>query len=245
MKKQTYLRLPLVFTTMVVVVIAFNFGYDPGLGWFSYAQEIDQVKEQIFKEAKEALQRARDEGVPLLSPNNFAKANEFYQKALEDYERGERLEKIRENLEQAMEHIDNAFEAAKLSRIGLENLINMREEIRDLGISKYAPGVFSQAEQKFREAAIKVEDGDVNGARSIARDTEKEYRRAAIEALQKGVLTDTREKLKDVKDTIPKESFRRAKTELDETKRFIEAQKSAEFMIGELSNFSRYCGGSR
>ncbi|MFX0203240.1 MAG: CARDB domain-containing protein, partial [Candidatus Hodarchaeota archaeon] len=94
--------------------------------------------------------------------------------------------------------------------------------------------VFSQAEHKFREAAIKVEDGDVNGARSIARDVEKEYRRSAIEVLKKVVLADAVKELKDAEDTIPKESFRGAKAELDEVEDFIKNQTKAEFAVKEL-----------
>lgn len=257
MRKQTYSRLPLLFTAIVVIVMAFNFGHDLRLGSFSYAQEPNQVKKQIFKEVKEALQRAQEEGVPLLSPNNFAKANEFYQKALEDYDKGERLEKIRENQGHAMEHIDRAFETAKLSRVVLERMLRLREETLNLEFLKYRAGItrphyfkgqlltekdfldkqsyhIPEAEQKFRDAAMKIEDGDVKSAKSIARDAEKEYRRTVIEALKKDVLADATKKLEDTKDTIPKETFRKAKAELDEMTNFIEAQKSAEFAIGEL-----------
>jgi hypothetical protein len=220
-------------------------------------QEPDQVKEQIFREAKEALQKARDEGVPLLAPKNFAKVNEFYQKALEDYEKGEGLKKIRENLKRAMEHIDAAFESAKLSRIVLKRMLRLREETLNLEFLNYhsgvtPPGYFKdkfltekdfldeqsyhipKAEQKFREAAMKIEDGDVKSAKSIAREAEEEYRWSVIEALRRIVLADARKKLKDTEDTIPKESFRRAKAELDEMEDFIKAQKDAEFAIGEL-----------
>lgn len=197
-------------------------------------QQTDQVKEQIFKEAKEALQRAKEEGVPLLSPNNFAKAEEFYQKALEDYEQGESLKRIRENIERAMEHMGAAFESAKLSRVALEYLIQMRDETIALEVSKYAADEFTEAERKFRQAAMKVEDGDVKSARSIARDAEKKYRRAMIEGLKKGVLAEASDKLKEVKNSIPKETFRKAKAELDELEDSIEAQKREEFAIGEL-----------
>jgi hypothetical protein len=236
MKKQTYIRLPLVFTTMVIVVMAFNFGCGPGPGRVSPKQETDQVKEQIFKEAKEALQKAQAEDVALLSPKNFTRANQFYQKALEDYEKRGSLKKIRENLKRTMDHIGAAFEASKISRIVLEDLIQMRGETIALEIPKYAADAFSKAEQKFREVAIKIEDGDVKSAKSIARDAEKEYRRTVIEVLKKVVLADARKRFKENKDTIPKESFRKAKAELYETEDFIKGQKGTEFAIGELFN---------
>jgi hypothetical protein len=235
MKKQIYLWLPLVFTTMVVVVMAFNFGYDPVLGWFSYAQEIDQVKEQIFKEAKDALQRARDEGVPLLSPNNFAKAKEFYQKALEDYEKGESLKRIRENLGQAMQMLSAGFETAKLARVALEELIRIREDVATMEVHKYALKDHAKAEKKFEEAILKVEEGNLKEAKSIAKVAEKNYRKAVVLSLEKGPLAEVIDQIKRQQEAISEDDYRKAMSELTGMKEFLKEQQKSEFDVLELS----------
>ena len=249
MKKQTPLLLLLVFTTMVIV--AFNFGLNPILGWFSHGQEIDQIKEQTFREASEALQRARDEGVPLFSPNNFAKAEEFHQKALEDYEKGTKLKKIRKNLDLSLKYIEAAFKAAKLSRKTLGHLIKMSEEEKEIGAfarNRYFKGKLLRASdfeeeqsyfrskvgRMFRDAAMKIEDGNMRSARSIAKDVEEEYQKWVIKVLEKVVLTDARKELKDIEGTLPKESFRTAKYRLDFIENYIESLKRKEFAIKEF-----------
>ena len=88
MKEQIPKWSTFVLTTMIFTLIAFNFCLYPILGCSCYGQERDQVKEQIFKEVRENLEKARAENLALLSPNNFARANEFNQKALADYEKG-------------------------------------------------------------------------------------------------------------------------------------------------------------
>ncbi|UCE07095.1 MAG: hypothetical protein JSW07_03400, partial [bacterium] len=74
----------------------------------------------------------------------------------------------------------------------------------------------------------------VRSAKSIARKAEEEYRRSVIKVLKASVLEDAKKNLQDIKNSIPKDSFRRAKDELDETKKFIDAQKDVEFVIGDL-----------
>jgi hypothetical protein len=227
------------------------------------AQEPDRVKEQIFQEVEKAFQMARYEGVPLLAPKNLAKAREYYHKAISDYDRGERLRKIQENLKRAKAHLDAAFEATRLSRSVLEPLIQIREQTlsiivrecrEDESRSRYFKGRLltdddfrekqsyhiPKAEQKFRKVVMKIEDGDETGAISIAGAAEKQYRKSAIEALEKGLLADAKKRLKDVETAVPRESLRRAKTELEETESVINSQKGAEFAVGELVDEVRF-----
>jgi len=234
MKKHIHLWLALIFISILIIHLSFNFDYDPVFGEFCYAQEGDQTKERIFKEAKETLQRAEAEDVILLSPGNYLKAVESYQKALNAYEAGESSEKIREHLERTIEYIDAGYEKAKDARAVLESLIQTRKEARALEIPERAAYIFSEAESRFSEAAMKVEDGDLQGARSIAKDAEGKYRTAVVEALEKFVLANARERLKNVEGTISKESYRKADAELDSIRRFIQTQGATDFVIGEL-----------
>jgi hypothetical protein len=234
MKKQIHLWLSYICTMITIITMAFHFSCGSRTNLINSKKEIDHVKHQIFKETSEALEKAKAENVPLLSPNNFTKANKFYKNALKKYNKGNSLQTIKEDLKHSMDHINAAFEATKLSRVVLEKLLKMREEIITLNVKKNDTDLFLKAEKKFKDAAMKIEDGDVKSAKSIAKDAEKKYRELTIEVLKKDVLADARKRFKEAKDTIPKESSRRANAELDKTEDFIKDQKGTEFAIGEL-----------
>lgn len=239
--------LKLMYVLLAILVLSFGSLFAVP----SISQQTDQVKEVIFKEAMEALKKAKAEDVSILSPNNFTKANEFYQKALEYYEKGDRLDKIRKNLKLTLEHIETAFKVAKLSRKVLESLIKMKEEAKELeGFvrNNYFSGKLmaekdfkeeqsyfnSKMRGMFKEATIKIEDSNMKSARSIATKAEKKYRRWVIDVLKKVVLADARKKLKNVEGTIPNESFRKAEDKLDVIENSIKSQKKKDFALGEM-----------
>jgi len=234
MKKQDYIFLALVFTTTLFFHPILNTNPDRVFGSICYAQETHPAKEQIFKEADEALQRAEAENIMLFAPSNFTKANEFYNKALRDYEAGKSPEEVRESLRSTVEYIEVAFEKAKLSKSVLAALIQTREEAKALEIPARAGYIFSKADSMFGEAAMEVESGDLASARSIAENAESEYRAAVIEALTKFVLVDAKEKVKDTEATIPEESSRKAIAELDETESRITAQEARGLALAEI-----------
>ncbi|UCE06314.1 MAG: hypothetical protein JSW07_22515 [bacterium] len=234
MRKPTFFKSSLILITMLVMVMIINLGFSLIFIGFSYAQEIDPVKEEMFKQAREALDRARESDVPLFSPNNFNKANEFYRTALEDYEKGEKLSQIRESLNRSLEHIEAAFETSRLSRVILEKVTITRQEAKDVEVHQYAPDLFSRADSKFFEAAARIEEGDLKNAKSLIKEAEIEFRKAAIEAINRVVMNEGNEKLQALKNTIPPESYQASSAKLMEIEKFIETQVESEFAIGEL-----------
>ena len=199
-------------------------------GGLCYAQESDQPRKLTLEEVEEALQKAEDEDIILLSPDNFAEANKSYYKAFVDSGAGQSPEKVQENLQRTMDYLNAAYEKARLSRSVLKDLIQTRKEAKALEIPERAAYIYSKADSIFGEAAGKVESGDSASARSIARDAEREYRAAIIEALIKFTLAGARQKLA----TMSEESARKAKAELDRIEEFIQAQGATDFAIGKL-----------
>ena len=217
------------------------------------SQETDPVKELIFKKVQQSLQKARDGNMQLLSPNNFAKADQYYQKALKDYENEKNLKIIKENLYQVVKYINSAYETSKISRIVLESAIQMREELK--GLDNYAESNFFKdkpqqkrnfqkefthnslkADRKFSEAARKIEDGNLKSARFMAKDAEKHYRKTAIEVLKKGVFSEAKKKLKDLKKSMLNDTYRKAEAELEKMENFLDKQKKFDFIIKDLLN---------
>ncbi|UCE06315.1 MAG: hypothetical protein JSW07_22520, partial [bacterium] len=254
MKYRTCFRL---FQVLSIVIIVFGINLNLLDQKLCFAQESDQVKHEIFKEAITALQNARAENVPLLSPTYFAKANEFYQKALADYEKGEKLKDIRKSISNCFEHLEAALETAKISRIVFERLFIIRDETLDLAFFKLGTDItrphyfkeqflteedfreeqsynLPEAENSFKQAAIRIESDDLRGAESIALEAEQQYRKAALDAIKHRVIIATNNKLQQASQTISPEVLQRAEAEFEEIMAFVAAHEGREFVIGEL-----------
>jgi len=175
MKNQAYFWSILILKIMIIAVMIFNFGCGAGPGQFSSKQEIDRVKEQIFKDLRESVELAEAKNMVVLSPNNYKRANECYQKALIEYEKGERLSKIQEQVDQAMTYLDAGFELIRLSNVVLADIIDLRKQIVIREIPQSLQKDFRKAEEKFIEAVVKVEEGDIKKAKSIAIKAERKY----------------------------------------------------------------------
>lgn len=222
--------------TIVVVVIVLNFNFIPGNGWISDLHADDQIKQQIFNETTEALQRAKAENVSLLSPNNFANANKYYQLALEDYEKGETLKKIHENLNHSMRFLDAAFEATELSKIILAPLINMREQVLNMNVQEFVFNELSDAEQTFRQAANKIEEGNINAAKSMVKKGEEKYRKVVLNAVERMVLAPERKRIKKDKSVLSKEDYALAMSKVIQLEKLIEVHRKNPFEVNEFLN---------
>jgi len=199
-----------------------------------YAQEIDQVKDHLFKEAREAMERAEAEGIHFLSPQHFSEASRLFQVAQEDYEAGGRLESIRESLRKVMEHLDAAFETQSIARILMDDLIQMREEITALGFSDHAPRQFNMADSKFKAAIRAIEDGNVRVAKGLIQQSEREFRNMTIDVLQQVVLMDARQELDRAGDRIAPVARETAMREMDELTGYLDTQRDETFVVGSL-----------
>jgi hypothetical protein len=223
---------PLIKSMIVISVFIVGLIFLQSAG-FLPAQEQDRIKEELFQEAREALSRAEKEDIKLFSPENFYKAFEFYNKALSEYEKGERLERIRENIRQSVKYFNEAFEVTKLSRIVLEQLIQIRDNAVESKIHITAKERFDRADNRFKEASEKIEKGDVKSAQQIAGRVEKEYRDAAVEAM-KTELVNFENKLDRIKKEIARELLQSAEIELDAIEEFLKSQSDIDFKIGQL-----------
>jgi tetratricopeptide (TPR) repeat protein len=202
---------------------------------FLFAQETDRVKQELFQPIESALQQARNEEVPTFAPTLFAKANQYCRQAELDYRKGERLNEIRERLGQAMESLNKAVEVANVSKAALAKIHETRMQVAEFEfIRNLAPKKFAQAERDFREAILKAEKGDINGARKKAESAQTSYREATVEALQKSPIKQAEAQLKQAKKTLSREVYNKAQQELTTLKNTLRKAKKQEFEISAL-----------
>lgn len=187
------------------------------------------VESNLFKEAIEVLEAAKRAGADILSPTNFNEAMKYYSLAEDQYQKGKKLEDIRRNLKASMVYFSQALEASKLAEVTFTSVIKVRADAMDAQASKYAPREWANAENKFKEAAKELEDGDVNAARKKGAEATTLYRNAELAAIKANYLNETWDLLKqaermDVKDHAPKtlqkaqELARQAEKELNENR---------------------------
>lgn len=187
------------------------------------------VEASLFKEAIEVLEAAKRASADILSPTNFDEAMRYYNMAEEQYQKGKKLEDIRRNLKASLVYFNQALEASKLAEVTFTPVIKVRADALDAEAFKYAVQEFQKAEDKFREAAKRLEDGDVNDAKKKGAEATTLYRQAELVAIKANYLSETWNLLKQaekqgVEDLAPKtlqkarELSRQAEKELNENR---------------------------
>jgi outer membrane protein OmpA-like peptidoglycan-associated protein len=169
----------------------------------------DNVKTVLFRDANTAMKTAEDANADILAPKNFGEAMQKYKEAENELQNGNDLDDIRQNLREACNFFKKATDATRLAAVTFPNLMKARTDARNTGARKFSSNLWTEAEKKFNDAAVELEDGDVNDAREEAAEAEKLYRQAELDAIKANYLDETRELLKqadekDVEDYAPK-----------------------------------------
>ncbi|MFQ5823937.1 MAG: CARDB domain-containing protein [bacterium] len=224
MRKHIHIFNILVYATMVGLFTAFHAGYDSRFGKLCYAQEPDQVKQELFLEIQELFDQAKAEEIPIFSPTNFVKAQEIYQDAHAQYERGGNLEYIKMQLYQAKTHLGMAFESARMVKTALEDLIRLREQAQGF---EQEPNViankeaFQKAEDAFHRAVLQAEKGNIGSAKSIGEEAKAGYQEAS-RFFQEKFFREARMKLEETRDLVSPEEYEKLVQRLEKAESFFE-----------------------
>jgi outer membrane protein OmpA-like peptidoglycan-associated protein len=167
------------------------------------------VKTLLFKDANTAMKAAKNVQADVLAPKNFGEAMKCYKEAEVDLKEGDNLDDIRKNLLESVVYFQKATDATKLAEVTFPNTMKARRDAQFTESAGFSPDLWTEAEKKFNDAAVTLEEGDVNDAREVAGEAEKLYRQAELAAIKTNYLQETRELLKkaeqtDVEDHAPK-----------------------------------------
>jgi len=155
----------------------------------SYAQT---GKQSIFADVKSQLDEARSAHANILSPEFFEQALENYRIAEEYYTDNKSTRDIREKLTQASTFCNRALDVVKVAKLTLKDVIRARYDALKVEADNYAPVLFKEAANLFREAAIEIESGDLEDARDVGSESEQFYRKAELKAIKDKILNDAR-----------------------------------------------------
>jgi OOP family OmpA-OmpF porin len=165
----------------------------------SFAQQAE-VRQELFGAADRAMQEANEAGANVLAPDSYQDASDRYRRAEQNLSRGRSLQDIRTDLAEAVRLFQQAIDRAQIARVSITAAVQAREDAVSAEAQKYSPQLWSDAEETFRDAASRLESGNLNRARNAADDAEREYRAAELDAIETNYLAAARKLIEDAKD---------------------------------------------
>jgi outer membrane protein OmpA-like peptidoglycan-associated protein len=139
-----------------------------------------------------AIEKARQEQVDALAPNNFAAAAEALGAAARDAEKGRNPDKVRAQLNAGAAALQRANTAAAAARETLQSLVATRTDALSANAPKFAPESWQKADQRFREATSALERNDTRDAQKRSAEANVLLREVEMTAIRNGVLNEAR-----------------------------------------------------
>jgi outer membrane protein OmpA-like peptidoglycan-associated protein len=196
---------------------------------FSAGIFAQQTKTAVFNQANNAWKNAKVMQADILSPLEFEKALDIYQKAEDRFEKQRGIEKIEELLTESVNYFNRSVDFSISAKIVFSNSLNAREDALSAGANLYAKEMWLEAEKQFREAAEQLEKGDRDDSYKESVKAIAIYRKAELSAIKTDLLDETRDILvkadeMHVADKAPK-TLKQAKSLLAETEKQLETNR--------------------
>jgi OOP family OmpA-OmpF porin len=160
------------------------------IGIPAYAQDADLSA--ALTSQRSALDAARKEQVDVLSPKNFAAAVATLSEAQTALEKNRKPEKIREVLTESERALAQARTAAGTARTALATALKTRDDAVAAQAPEHAGEVWTKAAERFADAAMKVERGDVSGGQRRAAEADVLLRDAELAGIKGVILGEAR-----------------------------------------------------
>lgn len=139
-----------------------------------------------------ALEARRAEQVHVLAPRNFESAVKDYEAARKDLERGRSAERVTAKVAQARASLERAVKAAAAARDLLAMTIKAREDALLAKAPEFAAEIWERADERFRDAMVENETGDLKNAQRRAAEAQVLLRQAELAAVKGQVLGEAR-----------------------------------------------------
>jgi len=159
-------------------------------------------KDKFFADYAELLDEVRSQNGEFLSPGFFKKAIDEFESASEDYDKKKSIKRVREKLEKSANYARRSLEIIKLAEITLKQAIELRDAALSANAPLYAPETWEKAENEMYKAAVNLEDGDVDDARSIGIKSTAYFRDAELLSIKNSILNDAREQVALAKEAM-------------------------------------------
>jgi outer membrane protein OmpA-like peptidoglycan-associated protein len=160
----------------------------------------ENLRATLFADTEDALKGANEARASVLAPKSYEEGVKYYRSAEDKLSRGRSIDSIKKDLVQASAALRLAAKSTELAGITLTSAIQAQNDAETANAEQFAPEYWRDAEVKFAGAARRLEDGNINAARSRASDAEQIYRSAELAAIKANYLDETRRLLVQAKD---------------------------------------------
>jgi OOP family OmpA-OmpF porin len=150
------------------------------------------IRTTLFKNTDALVQQAKSARAELLSPKNFAAAQDAYKEAEKHVAAG-RADRAEKSLAVADQNLRDALEASKLAEVTFERTLKARAATEVANAAKYEPELWSKAEDQFNDAARRLEGGNVDKAQASAKKASGYYDEAELAAIKTAVVGPARQ----------------------------------------------------
>lgn len=150
------------------------------------------IRQQLFSRVDASFAAARDAKADVLAPANYDKAMKYYRSAEKRFSQNRGLDDIKEHIVQSESYLRKAMDASRIAAVTFNSIAQARSNAESANAAKYAPEVWSKAESGFRDAALRLEGGNVKSAQKVAGRTEPLYREAELVAVKENYLSGAR-----------------------------------------------------
>lgn len=160
----------------------------------------EALKEQVFAEAGDALQRANQASAALLTPETYRKAGELFKRATESFDRGADVDRVRRTLNDATGLFNDAATLAPTVEQFVAAAYQARQDALEADAKTRTPDLWRDAEVQFYEATSRAEKGRESRVAKYADKAESLYRDAELAAIEQVLFTQIEQQIAKAKD---------------------------------------------
>ncbi|MGH0034667.1 MAG: OmpA family protein [Myxococcota bacterium] len=191
----------------------------------------DQVLEEmdVVGELDSRLDRANQDGLELLAPQGVASARQLLEESIAAAQADDTDEAVQRATE-GIERLDQAAADSRQTSEALREVLESRERAVAADAPTLLPDRFASLEARLRDAALKAESGDLEGAKAARPRLMDGYSALELEALKTDATELARMAIATAREAeadrhAPK-TFERARKELDIATGILETDRS-------------------
>ncbi len=181
-------------TILILIILSLNFSLIS-----AFAQ--NPTRSSIFDRYDRMLETLQKKNAAILSPQNYARALEYYKKASKDFDKDNPdIPKIRRRLKQCELSALKALKNIEHAQDTLGYVLRLRNKALDAGAPQFAAKLWQKGEEKLKDAAEELEDDDLNDARDKGKEAAGYYQQARTVAMKNSLLSEARKSLQAAKE---------------------------------------------
>jgi len=150
------------------------------------------AEDSTFAKIDAVMAQARQDQMPLLAPNAWAKATNAYGRAKDAAQHGRSAAKINAAINDSLAAIAGANDTMKVGRSMFDSALTARTNALAAKADQLAAKLFTTAEEQFNKAATTLERGNSEKAQTQAAEATQTYRAAELDAIKGAILRDAR-----------------------------------------------------